>query len=89
MLTVHFHDVLDDISLSVRTNLVRNNTQISISAIMGSPTFTMLGTDDKILITKGSRSLSRCCHDKMTLESLLNQFKSGNSLLGCRTYPDK
>ena len=25
----------------------------------------------------------------MTLESLLNQFKSENSFLSCRTYPDK
>ena len=28
-------------------------------------------------------------HDKVTLESLLNQFKSENSFLGHRTYPDK
>ena len=37
----------------------------------------------------GTCPLSRCYHDKMTLESLLNQFKSENSLLGRRTYPDK
>ena len=33
----------------------------------------------------GTRPLSRCYHDKMTLESLLNQFKSENSSLGRRT----
>ena len=32
----------------------------------------------------GTRPLSRCSHDKMTLESLLNQFKSENSFLGRR-----
>ena len=37
----------------------------------------------------GTRPLSRCYHDKMTIESLLNQFKSENSFLGRRTYPDK
>ena len=36
----------------------------------------------------GTRQLSRCYHDKMTLESLLNQFKSENSYQGRRTYPD-
>ena len=37
----------------------------------------------------GTRPPSRCYHDKMTLESLLNQFKSENSFLGRRRYPDK
>ena len=37
----------------------------------------------------GTRPLSRCYHDKMTLEPLLNQFKSKNSFLGRRTYPEK
>ena len=37
----------------------------------------------------GTRPLSRCYHDKMTFESLLNQFKSENFFLGRRTYPDK
>ena len=36
----------------------------------------------------GTRPLSRCYHDEMTFESLLNQFKSENSFLGHRTYPD-
>ena len=36
----------------------------------------------------GTRPLSRCYHDKMILESLLNQFKSESSFLGRRTYPD-
>ena len=33
--------------------------------------------------------LSRCYHDKMTLESLLNHQKSENAFLGRKTYPDK
>ena len=37
----------------------------------------------------GTRPLSRCYHDNMTLESLLNHFKSENFFLGRRTYPDK
>ena len=37
------------------------------------------------LLHNGTRPLSRCYHDTMTLESLLNQFKSENSLLGRRT----
>ena len=37
----------------------------------------------------GTRPLSRCYHDKMTIESLLNQFKSENFFFGRRTYPDK
>ena len=37
----------------------------------------------------GTRPLSRCYHDKMTLESLLNQFKSENIFLGRGTYYDK
>ena len=48
---------------------------------------------------KGTRPLSQCYYDKMkikfvkkycrnTLESLLNQFNSGNSHLGHRTFPD-
>ena len=34
-------------------------------------------------------NLSRCYHNKMTFESLLNQFKSENSFLILRKYPDK
>ena len=37
----------------------------------------------------GTHPLSGCYHNKMTLESLLNQFKSENPILGRRTYPDK
>ena len=42
-----------------------------------------------VFAPNGTRPLSRCYHYKMTLESLLNQFKSENSFLGRRTYPDK
>ena len=42
-----------------------------------------------VFITIGTRPLSQCYHDKMTLESLLDQFKSENSFLARRTYPDK
>ena len=41
-----------------------------------------------VLLPRGIRPLSRCYHHKLTLESLLNQFKSENSFLGRRTYPD-
>ena len=37
----------------------------------------------------GTRPLSRCYHEKMIFESLLNQFKSENSILDRKTYPDK
>ena len=37
----------------------------------------------------GTRPLSRCYHDKMTLEAPLNQFKSESTFLGRRTYHDK
>ena len=37
----------------------------------------------------GTRPLSRCYRDKMTLESSFNQFKSENFFLGRRTYPEK
>ena len=39
--------------------------------------------------TYGTRPLSQCYQDKITHESILNQFKSENSFLGRRTYPDK
>ena len=44
---------------------------------------------DRITLCNGTRPLSQCYHDKMTVESLLNQFKSENSFLDRRTYPHK
>ena len=48
-----------------------------------------------VQLHKGTCPLSRCYYDKFvkkycrtTIESLLNQFNSGNSHLSGRTFPD-
>ena len=94
LLTAHFHEVDGDLFnhyIGKIFWIVQNSENNPVTSCSNHD---LVGITPSLLLYSvlGSNAtcpLSRRYHDKMTFESLLNQFKSEDSFLGRRTYHDK